>query len=649
MKTKLLSILIVFFTLTSNAQTYMYGTTSEGGANGLGTIYRVDENGQNFQNVFDFSTSTGGTPYSGLTLGGNGKLYGFTTTDGQIINPGASLAMGSFYEFDPLTANFTIIESIDDKSLIGNTFNNSPTKGSGDELYFISENLELAGQQSVLSSYNTNTNTITIIDTLSTLNWVRSKLLFASDNNLYATTHSGGTGSGSIVQFDLSNNTLNVIHISPGTSAGSNGYKLARNNQLFEASNGVLYGASKKGGLSLENGNVFKINMDGTGYQNLISYTSGLSNEGFWPEGSFYEKNGKIYFTTPEEDIVNINAGVIYSIDINTNSVTSEHTLDDATEGARPRGGFTESPNGRLYFTCNGGTLNSGSFLEYNVLTGAVTKTHTFSSADGTKPQHDELAFVDFSLIIDSEDPIAICQNITVQLNNNGIVVINANSIDGGSTDNIGIVSYTAAPNTFNCNDLGTNIVTLIVADAAGNTDSCTAIITVVDNLDPNVIGQNATGDLNGSGSVTIPVSSVDIGSTDNCSIANLTLTPNTFTSVGTYTAVLEGTDPSGNSDDVSVVITIIDGILNITEPEFTDFSMYPNPANTTITIDGGENNSFAILEIFSLTGKKIIHKKITQPSQNISFDISDLASSLYFLSITDSNGKKVMKKLIKE
>ena len=80
-------------------------------------------------------------------------------------------------------------------------------------LYFSSENLNVADLLSVISSYNVNTNTLTVLDTLSQLNKIQSKLLFASDNYLYATNHSGGTGSGSIVQFDLSNNTLETILI----------------------------------------------------------------------------------------------------------------------------------------------------------------------------------------------------------------------------------------------------------------------------------------------------------------------------------------------------------------------------------------------------------------------------------------------------
>jgi hypothetical protein len=186
------------------------------------------------------------------------------------------------------------------------------------------------------------------------------------------------------------------------------------------------------------------------------------------------------------------------------------------------------------------------------------------------------------------------------------------------------------------------------VEDAAGNTDICTAIVTVEDVNNPTIIGQDATGDLNGTGSVTIPVSSVNNGSNDNCNIANLTLTPDTFTSVGTYNADLEGTDTSGNTNSVTVIITIDDS-LGIIEEEITSFSMYPNPANKTITIDGGENTLLKGLEIFDITGKQIVTEKIEQPTQKFNLDISSLESSIYFVSVTDVNGRKVMRKLIKE
>ena len=141
MKTKLLSILIACFSLTGNAQTYMYGTTLEGGANGLVTIYRVDQNGQNFQKLYDFNSNDGGKPLSGLTLA-NGKLYGFTTFGGPVSNPGATVGLGSFFEFNLLTNSLTVIKSIDDKSEIGHTINNSPSLANDGSLYFASQGLD---------------------------------------------------------------------------------------------------------------------------------------------------------------------------------------------------------------------------------------------------------------------------------------------------------------------------------------------------------------------------------------------------------------------------------------------------------------------------------------------------------------------------
>ena len=42
---------------------------------------------------------------------------------------------------------------------------------------------------------------------------------------------------------------------------------------------------------------------------------------------------------------------------------------------------------------------------------------------------------------VDSTSPLAVCQNITVELDDNGTVTVTAETIDGGSSDNVGITS----------------------------------------------------------------------------------------------------------------------------------------------------------------------------------------------------------------
>ncbi len=65
---------------------------------------------------------------------------------------------------------------------------------------------------------------------------------------------------------------------------------------------------------------------------------------------------------------------------------------------------------------------------------------------------------------------------------------ITAADIDGGSYDNCGIASIVADITTFDCTDLGTNNVILTVTDNAGNTDACTAVVTVSYAVVPNPI-----------------------------------------------------------------------------------------------------------------------------------------------------------------
>jgi uncharacterized repeat protein (TIGR03803 family) len=404
---RIITIIILMFSTALSAQVYMYGTTSEGGANNLGTIYRVDENGQNFEKLFDFSTATGGTPRAGLTQADNGMLYGFTTTDGQLVNPGAVIALGSFYKYDPHNDLFTVIEYLDDQSEIGNTFNNSPTIGSGNLLYMASEASDLGSLDGILSSFDVVSESFNVLDTFTVIyGQPKSKLLMASDGNLYVTTNNGGdNGHGAVVKYDMGQGELDLLHSSAYDQLANptvNDYKNVNNNPLFEASNGALYGASRGGGIS-SIGMVYTINKDGTGYQIIQIMSAGITDEGYKPEGGFVEKNGLLYSTTPQEDIENDNSGTIYTIDIATNTLDFIYTLD--LEGGAPKGTFVESTNGRLYVACSGGPINSGSLIELNTVSTSVVARHTFNAADGLVPLNNGLALVDLSNLSIAETP----------------------------------------------------------------------------------------------------------------------------------------------------------------------------------------------------------------------------------------------------
>lgn len=60
----------------------IYGTTTYGGANGSGSIYRIARDGTRFELLYSFD---GAYPYGGLTLGSDGALYGTTFNTSQVF------------------------------------------------------------------------------------------------------------------------------------------------------------------------------------------------------------------------------------------------------------------------------------------------------------------------------------------------------------------------------------------------------------------------------------------------------------------------------------------------------------------------------------------------------------------------------------
>ncbi|MEX1002072.1 MAG: T9SS type A sorting domain-containing protein [Crocinitomicaceae bacterium] len=56
---------------------------------------------------------------------------------------------------------------------------------------------------------------------------------------------------------------------------------------------------------------------------------------------------------------------------------------------------------------------------------------------------------------------------------------------------------------TYDCDDIGTNILDLVAIDMSGNTDTCQTTITVLDTISPSALCQNATVYLDGNGNAS--------------------------------------------------------------------------------------------------------------------------------------------------
>ena len=80
--------------------------------------------------------------------------------------------------------------------------------------------------------------------------------------------------------------------------------------------------------------------------------------------------------------------------------------------------------------------------------------------------------------VIDNIYPVAICNNISISLENM-FAEISIEDIDNGSYDNCEEVTLSISQTDFDESHIGDNTVILTITDSSGNTDTCEAIVTV--------------------------------------------------------------------------------------------------------------------------------------------------------------------------
>jgi PKD repeat protein len=264
---------------------------------------------------------------------------------------------------------------------------------------------------------------------------------------------------------------------------------------------------------------------------------------------------------------------------------------------------------------------------------GIQTVTLTVTDANGNTSTCDATVTIE-----DNIAPTAICQNITVQLDANGEVVITAADIDNGSFDNCGNVTLTvqgANELTLGCESVGVNTITLIVTDADGNSSTCDATVTVVDDIFPTAICNDITIQLNEDGEAVITAADIDNGSFDNCGNVILTLTGGfdqlTFdcSTVGVNTVTLNVTDQSGNISTCEASVTVEGSTSSAPTAICQDITVYLG-ANGTATISSNDidNGSFAACGIGSIS--------ISQEN----FNCNDVGANEVALVVTDGIGQ---------
>lgn len=89
--------------------------------------------------------------------------------------------------------------------------------------------------------------------------------------------------------------------------------------------------------------------------------------------------------------------------------------------------------------------------------------------------------------VIDDSIPTVLTQSIVIYLDSMGMAYITPVDIDNGSSDNCGIDTMYLDLYEFSCEKLGSNIITLFVTDFAGNSDSASDTVIVMDTIAPQI------------------------------------------------------------------------------------------------------------------------------------------------------------------
>jgi len=347
-----------------------YGTTSGGGAIGVGTVFKMDASGA-VTTLHSFTGNDGVRPLAGLVQGSDGNFYGTTTFGGgsglgtvfKITPSGTLTTLHSFTGSDGASPQFGRWIQASDGNFYGTTI-----QGGEHKLGTVFK-ITPSGTFTTLHSFAGSDGS-----------YPSAGLIRGSDGNFYGTAALGGaSGVGTVFKMD-SSGTLTTLH----SFAGSDGsYPQA---ELIEGSDGSFYGTTPSGGVAnnaLNRGTVFKITPAGV----FTSLHSFAQIDGTFPSaGLIQASDGNFYGTTNQGGTGSV--GTVFKMD-SSGTVTSLHSFA-GSDGANPSASLIQASDGNFYGTTStGGAENDGTVFKMNS-SGAVTTVTTlysFTGGDGYLPR----------------------------------------------------------------------------------------------------------------------------------------------------------------------------------------------------------------------------------------------------------------------
>lgn len=334
----------------------LYGVTTNGGANNLGTVFTLGKDGSNYAVLFSFGGTNGQYPQAGLLEGSDHLLYG--TTSYRRTN-----SYGTIFQINKTGSNYVTLHDFTGANDDG-WYPRNLIEGDDGALYGTCTDGGMEGQ-GIVFKLNKSGGDYTVLHHFSWTNndgrLPQSGLLKASDSLLYGTTASGGRADYGAL-YRLEQTGSNAIVVASFNWPGGDGWNPLAN--LIEASDGVLYGTTFNGG-SNEFGTVFRMNKDQSGYAVLHHFD--WATDGAFPRGGVIEGANGALFGTAFEGGSN-SFGTVFTLSKDGSGFSVLHHFSGLNgDGSHPQAALLQGSDGALYgTTAQGGSNGWGTVFTLN-------------------------------------------------------------------------------------------------------------------------------------------------------------------------------------------------------------------------------------------------------------------------------------------
>jgi uncharacterized repeat protein (TIGR03803 family) len=357
--------------LAADASGNLYGTTSIGGVNGVGTVFEIAAGSAGLTTLAAFNGTNGAQPYGGVTLDAAGNLFG-TTDKGGTYNDGTvfeiakgSNAVTTLVTFNGANGQYPYAGLTPDSSgnLCGTTLEGGPN-GGGAIFEIVHGSTTLTPIASVNSSSG---------------GYIEGGVALDASGNLYGTENTGGSSNrGCVFKVARGSNAVTVIASFSQTTGDS-----PQAGVTIDAA-GNLYGTTSSDGpgTPFPGGTVFEIASGSTAITTLAAFGS---TNGLIPEaGLTLDASGNVYGTTDSGGASGY--GTVFEIASGSNAITTLASFNP-NAGTGPQAAVILDGAGNLFGTTfQGGPGGTGTVFEVPAGANAPLVVASFAGTNAVTP-----------------------------------------------------------------------------------------------------------------------------------------------------------------------------------------------------------------------------------------------------------------------